>query len=89
MEFFENAGFSFLCGRTKTEAFENDHVITVHPSYITAEGKGCYRISFVISNIRVEGQKRGIRYMCTRILFRKRRKNLRFQNYLDTCKHGG
>ena len=76
--FFENAGLSFLCGRTKTEAFENDHVIHVHLSYIIVEGKGYYRMSFIISNCPVEGQKRGIRYMCTRILFRKRRKNLRF-----------
>ena len=74
MEFFENAGLSFLCGRTKTEAFEKDHVIHVHLSYITAEGKGCYRISFVISNIRVEGHKRGIRYMCTRIFSKTEKK---------------
>ena len=71
--FFENAGLSFLCGRTKTEAFENDHVIHVHLSYITVEGKGYYCMSFIISNCPVEGQKRSIRYMCTRILFRKRR----------------
>ena len=57
--FFENAGLSFLCGRTKTEAFENDHVIHVHLSYITVEGKGYYRMSFIISNCPVEGQKRG------------------------------
>ena len=49
VEIFENTGFSFTCGRTKTEIFENDDAIHHLLLVLRMLCKGCYRISIVLS----------------------------------------
>ena len=49
VEIFENAGFSFTCGRKKTEVFEYDDVICNILLPLRMLRKGCYRISIVVS----------------------------------------
>ena len=47
--FFETAGFSFTCGRTKTEVFQYDDVLHHVPLAWRMLRKGCYRLSFVLA----------------------------------------
>ena len=56
-------------------------------TYHTAKGKGCYSISFVISFSCGRAKTIGIRYVCTRIFFWKRRKISPLSKILDTCGH--
>ena len=49
MEIFENAGFSFTCGPTKTEIFENDDAIHHLLLVLRMPCEGCYRISIVLA----------------------------------------
>ena len=49
VEIFENAGFSFTCGRKKTEVFEYDDVVYHILLPLRMLRKGCYRISIVVA----------------------------------------
>ena len=77
MEIFENAGFSFTCGRTKMEIFEYDDVIHHIVRELRMLRKGCYRISIVLAFSRFETIR--IRYVRARIFFEDGEKNRRFQ----------
>ena len=46
---FEKAGFSFTCGRTKTEVFQYDDVIHHVLLAWRMLRKGCFRLSFVLA----------------------------------------
>ena len=80
--FFLNVGLSFSYGRTKTEAFQNDHSIHVIQRKV--------RDAIVFHSLyrfRVEGQKRLAYATCVRVFFRKRRKISSLSKILDTCGH--
>ena len=49
VEIFKKAGFSFTCGRTKTEVFQYDDVLHHVPLAWRMLRKGCYRLSFVLA----------------------------------------
>ena len=49
VEIFKKAGFSFTCGRTKTEVFQYDDVIHHVLLAWRMLRKGCYRFSFVLA----------------------------------------
>ena len=55
MEVFENGGSASLCGRAKTEVFENDYVTGIGMSQLKKQN-GCYLIRFRWSS--VDGRKR-------------------------------
>ena len=68
---FENAGFSFTCGRTKMEVFEYDDVIP-HIYFFPARrifSEGCYRISITLAFKCGWAKATRIRYMWMRIFF--------------------
>ena len=76
---FEDSGFSFTCGRTKTEVFENNDVIY---HLLLALRFHCLNVFYVrAKTIR-------IRYVWTRIFLKTEQKDLRFQKYPDMCKWG-
>ena len=67
---FENAGFSFRCGRTKTEVFEYDDVI--HHIPIALHKLCSIRDVIILSSykrFRVDGQKRFKYVTCGRVFF--------------------
>ena len=55
MEVFENGGSASLCGRAKTEVFENDYVTGIG-MYQLKNQNGCFLIRFRLSS--VDGRKR-------------------------------
>ena len=55
VEVFENGGSAFLCGRAKTEVFENDYVTGIGMSQLKKQN-GCFLIRFRWSS--VDGRKR-------------------------------
>ena len=55
MEVFENGGSASLCGRAKTEVFENDYVTGIGMSQLKKQN-GCFLIRFRWSS--VNGRKR-------------------------------
>ena len=77
VEIFENAGFSFTCGRTKMEIFEYDDVIHHIVRELRMLRKGCYRISIVLALSRFETIR--IRYVRARIFFEDVYKNIRIR----------
>ena len=55
VEVFENGGSASLCGRAKTEVFENDYVTGIGMSQLKKQN-GCFLIRFRWSS--VDGRKR-------------------------------
>ena len=55
MEVFENGGSASLCGRAKTEVFENDYVTSIG-MYQLKKQNGCFLIRFRWCS--VDGRKR-------------------------------
>ena len=88
VEISEYAGFLFTCRRAKTEFFEYDDVI--HHTLLAWRMliKECYRISIVLAFSYGRAKTIRIRNMSMRIFFWKRRKNIRFQKYLDAYARG-
>ena len=76
VEILKNAGFSFTRGRTQTEVFEYDDVI----HYILPPSGGYYRISIVLASSCGRAKRIQIRYVGTRIFWKQRKKNFRFEN---------
>ena len=66
--FFLKVGLSFSYGRTKTEAFQNDHSIHVIQRKVRDA-----TVFHSLYRFRVEGQKRLAYATCVRVFFRKRR----------------
>ena len=81
MKIFENAGFSFTCGRTKTEVFEYDDVVHHTLLALRMLRKGCY----VLLRVFVwTGRNDSNTLRVDAYFFLKTEKvNLRFQKYLD------
>ena len=77
VEIFENAGFSFTCGRTKMEIFKYDDVIHHIVRELRLPHKGCYRISIVLALSRFETIR--IRHVRARIFFEDVYKNIRIR----------
>ena len=81
--FFKTSAYRFrMDGRTKTEAFQNDHSMHVLQRKV--------RDAIVFHSLyrfRVEGQKRLAYATCVRVFFRKRRKISPLSKILDTCGH--
>ena len=67
VEIFENAGFSFACGRKKTKVFEYDDVIYHILLALRTLRKACYPISIVVT-FDVDGWKRFAYATCGRNL---------------------
>ena len=84
MEIFKNAGFSFTCGRTKTEVLENDDIMHHILLAWRMLGKGCYRIYIVLAFSCGRANTIRIRYILWCVLSLKREKK-----YLDTCGRKG
>ena len=55
MEVFKNGGSASLCGRAKTEVFENDYVTSIGMSQLKKQN-GCFLIRFRWCS--VDGRKR-------------------------------
>ena len=77
VEIFENAGFSFIYGRSKREVLENDDVINHMLPLLRMLREGCCRISIVLAFSYERAKTIRIRYIWTR-----------FQKYSDTCGWG-
>ena len=76
VESFENAGFSFTCGRTQTEVFEYDDA-GIHltlPAW-SMLSKGCYRISIVSAFSCGQAKTIQIRYEWVCIFWKRRKKS--------------
>ena len=79
LKIFENAGFSFTCGRTKTDVFGYDDFIY---HLLLALRFHCLTFS-------MDGWKRFEYATCESVYFlKKEQKDLRFQKYPDTCGRG-
>ena len=74
VESFENAGFSFIYGRSKRGVFEYDNVISHILLALRMLCEECCRISIVLAFSYERAKTIRIRYIWTR-----------FQNYSDTC----
>ena len=78
LKIFENTGFSFTCGRTKTEVFENDDVIHhLLPALL-----------FHCLTFSMDGRKRFEYATCERVYFWKRSKKISVFKNIQICVNG-
>ena len=66
VEIFENAGFSFIYGRSKREVFEYDDVINQMLLALRMLCEGCCRISIVLASSYERAKTIRIRHTWTR-----------------------